>query len=162
MRGGSGGAANHLIGGWAVNGIATFQSGYPLTILRSGDPLGIGLENSVRPDLTCNPNLPKGERTLERFFATSCFAAPPAGLFGSAARGVVTGPGTNSWDLVLIKNTSLYQERVRLQFRSEFFNLTNTPVFGSPNRSFGTQDFGKITSTSNYARQVQMALRLTF
>jgi hypothetical protein len=159
--GGLGAGANHVIGGWSVNGIASFQSGYPLTILRSGDPLGIGLENSVRPDLTCNPNLPRGERTLDRFYATSCFAAPAAGLFGSAGRGVVTGPGTNSWDLVLIKNTAIFRERVRLQFRSEFFNAFNHPDWGMPGRSFGAGGLGVVASASA-PRIIQFGLKLMF
>jgi hypothetical protein len=155
-----GGAVDHLIGGWAINGIATLQSGYPLTIRRSGDPLGIGLENSVRPDLVCNPNFARGERTLGEFFRTDCFAIPPPGHFGNAARGVVTGPGTNSWDLVVLKNFAI-RESMRLQFRSEFFNAFNHPEWGVPGRDMGASSFGVVSSAGD-PRIIQFGLKLMF
>jgi len=98
---------------------------------------------------------------VDRFYNTGCFAAPAAGLFGSAGRGVVTGPGTNSWDLVLIKNTALYRERLRLQFRSEFFNAFNHPEWGMPGRSFGAGGLGVVTS-AGAPRIIQFGLKMMF
>jgi hypothetical protein len=102
------GALDKIAGGWGLDGIISLQTGYPITVRRAGDPLGIGTEGAARPDLICNPNLPKGEQTVERFFRTSCFAAPEALLsgdvrYGTAGRTVVTGPGIANWDLSIRK-----------------------------------------------------------
>jgi hypothetical protein len=51
-------------------------------------------------------------------------------------------------------------ERTTLQFRSQFINVTNTPIFGAPNSSQGPT-FGLVTS-SNPGRQVQFGMRLLF
>jgi hypothetical protein len=149
---------NHLIGGWQVNGIATFQSGYPITVLRNGDPLGVGT-TGVRPDAICNPNLPRGERTLTRFFDTACFVAPPD-RFGNASRSTVSGPGNNNWDISIFKNTQI-TERFRLQFRSEFFNACNHPGWSQPGRNQGGSNFGVVTGASD-PRIVQFGLKLLF
>jgi hypothetical protein len=55
-----------------------------------------------------------------------------------------------------------FTETVKLQFRSEFFNLFNTPAFNNPNGTFGTANFGSITSTKRDNRQIQFALKLVF
>ena len=55
-------------------------------------------------------------------------------------------------------------ERFKLEFRSEFYNLTNTPHFGTPSNNVNSGNFGEITSTlGGYGnREVQFALRLSF
>jgi hypothetical protein len=156
---GANAVVNHVIGDWKVNGIATFQTGYPITIRRSGDPLGIATDGAVRPDQICNPNLPSGDRTVNRFFDTSCFVGPPD-RFGNAGRSTVTGPGNNSWDLAVFKNFAI-REQIQLQFRSEFFNAFNHPDWGIPGRDLGAGGFGVITSASD-PRIIQFGLKLTF
>jgi len=156
--GGTSRAVNHLIGGWQVNGIATFQSGYPITILRNGDPLGVGT-TGVRPDAICNPNLARGERTLTRFFETACFVAPPD-RFGNAGRSTVAGPGNANWDLSIFKNTQI-RERFQLQLRGEFFNAFNNAGWGMPGRAHGGANFGVVTGASD-PRIIQFGLKLLF
>jgi hypothetical protein len=51
---------------------------------------------------------------------------------------------------------------MRLQFRWETFNVTNTPQYGVPNKTVGAPDFGVIRTTDSTPRQMQFALRLTF
>lgn len=152
-------ALNHLIGGWQANGIATFQTGYPITVRRSGDPLGVGTNGAVRPDMTCNPNLPHGDRTIQQYFRTSCYAAPPD-RFGNAGRSTVQGPGSNSWDIALFKNFSI-REGIRLQFRGEYFNAFNHPNWNMPGRDLGGGGFGVVSSAQD-PRIVQFGLKLLF
>ena len=150
---------NHVIGGWQVNGIATFQSGAPLTIRRSGDPLGVGTDGAVRPDMVCEPNLPGSERTLTRYFRQDCFTAPPD-RFGNAGRSTVIAPGINSWDLALFKHIDI-REGWQVQFRTEFFNAFNHPNWNAPGRDLGAGGFGVITSAAD-PRIVQFGLKLLF
>lgn len=156
---GVGGVLNQVIGGWQVNGIAQFQTGFPITVLRTGDPLAVGTDGAVRPDAVCNPNLPAGERTLNRFFDTACFVAP-ADRFGSAGRSTVTGPGVHLWDLSLFKNFTI-RERASVQFRSEFFNAFNHPNWNAPGRNLGAGGFGVISGAQD-PRIIQFALKVLF
>ncbi len=153
------GALNHLIGDWQLAGIATFQTGYPITVRRSGDPLAIATDGAVRPDLVCNPNLSRNERTVDRFFNTGCFVAP-ADRFGNAGRAVVIGPGVNSWNLAVFKNFQV-REQIRMQFRGEFFNAFNHPDWGMPGQDLGTASLGVVNSASD-PRIIQFGLKLSF
>ena len=55
-----------------------------------------------------------------------------------------------------------FAETKRIQFRTEFFNALNHASFGNPNTSFGTSNFGRITSTVGTARSIQFGLRFDF
>ena len=49
-----------------------------------------------------------------------------------------------------------------MQFRAEFFNITNSPQFSPPNTTLGSNDFGRVTNTWNRPREIQFGLRLNF
>ena len=72
------------------------------------------------------------------------------------------GPGRVNVDFSLFKDINL-TETINLQYRAEFFNVMNTPQFGLPNSTIGTNpSAGIITSIVGTPRQVQMGLRLSF
>jgi hypothetical protein len=72
--------------------------------------------------------------------------APAATGFGNSGLGIVQGPGQVNFDVSVIKNTRL-TERQTLQFRAEFFNIANHPVFGNPGVARDTTNlFGVINS----------------
>ena len=100
---------------------------------------------------------------LGEYFDTSTFSQPEPFTFGSTARTLpdVRAPGIGQFDFSVFKDFPI-TERTNLQFRAEFFNLTNTPNFGAPNTRFGTGAFGVIGGQRNTPRQVQFALRLGF
>ncbi len=75
--------------------------------------------------------------------------------------GVTLYPSLANLDTALIKDTRI-TERVRLQFRAEFFNLFNTPQFWLPNTTFGDVQFGQVSQTSALPRVVQFSLKLRF
>ena len=75
--------------------------------------------------------------------------------------GSVRSDGISGVDLSVVKNISLI-ESLRLQFRAEFFNLTNTVRFAPPNTSFGSPAFGQVSAQSNQPRVVQFALKLIY
>jgi hypothetical protein len=161
------GATDKLISGWGVNGVTTFQSGFPVALLAQATSLstnfGAGLP---RPNVTggCE-KVPDGssQSRINQWFNTSCFSQPNTFGFGSEAR---TDPnirqaGIANYDFSLFKNTHV-TERFNLQFRAEFFNLFNRVQFGPPGNTLGTAQFGVVSTQINNQRLVQLGLRLTF
>ena len=156
---GATGVLGHVIGGWQVNGIWSVQTGFPVTVRRNGDPLGVGTNGPVRPDMTCSPNLPRGERTVDRYFRSECFFAP-ADRFGNAGRSTVEGPGRNLWDIGIAKSFRI-REGWQLQFRSEFFNAFNHTSMNQPGRDLGAASFGQVTSAGE-PRIIQFGVKMQF
>jgi hypothetical protein len=83
-------------------------------------------------------------------------------------RDTLTGPGLAELDVSVMKNTAI-SERVRLQFRAEFFNVLNHANFGTPNTvvfssasTTPASTAGVITSTASTSRQIQFGLKLLF
>lgn len=149
----------HLLNGWQLNSILTMRSGSPLTITTTGNPLNNG--GSARPNRVCDGELPASERTLGRYFDTSCFVAALPFTFGDSGRGILEGPGELKLDVSLFKNVSLGSGR-RLELRFEAFNATNTPSFGNPGTSLGSATFGQINSTKATNRELQLAAKIYF
>jgi hypothetical protein len=155
---------SRLVEGWQLSSIVQLQSGNPVNLLFNNNAFtGVA---SLRPDLV-GPI-----RILEdpnRWFDTSAFAAPtvPTTHFGSLGRNVVIGPGFHNVDFSVLKNTTI-TESLRVQFRTEIFDLFNHANFGQPGRVLGTPNFGVITNTrfatgdSGSSRQLQFALKLIF
>ena len=152
-------AMDAVAGGWEVSAIGTIQAGFPLNPGNSIDTCNCG--SAVYPNVSGNPNLDTGSRTVNRWFDTSVFSSPAQWNIGNAGRGIVWGPGLRSLDFTVSKYFS-FTEKVRLQYRAEAYNLSNSPYFANPNVTVGAGTFGRITAVSNSSRQMQMALRLSF
>jgi len=151
--------AQGALGGWQIQGITTFQSGFPLGVYVSGDIANVGT-GAQRPNLIGNPN--NGPKTLREFFNTAAFAAPASGTFGSAGRNIVIGPGINEWDFSVFKSFQLpINEASKLEFRAEAFNIFNHANFTGVGSTFGTSTFGVITGAAE-PRDVQLGLKLIF
>lgn len=158
------GMVKHLLGDWQVNGIVSYQSGGPFTVFDSRNRSFTGA-GADRPDLTCDPNLPSGERTTTRFFDTSCFQAIPLGVrFGNSPRNGVFADDVETMDLSLIKRIypSGPSSRRRLELRIEAFNVLNHPVYGVPVNDLASPAFGRVLATALDERQIQFALKFTF
>jgi hypothetical protein len=153
------GATQALLGGWQLNGIIRARTGLPLAMSLASNQNGTSLGN--RPDQICSGELPADQRTATKWFDTSCFVAPVAGVFGNATRTVFSGPGLTNVDMSLFKTFPI-GTGPRLQFRAEVFNLFNAVQFANPGTSVGAADYGVILSTINPARQIQFALKLEF
>lgn len=151
------GVVQRLVGGWSINGITTFRSGEPLVINVATSRLNTGTGN--RANITCT-KVARPKR-VERWFDTGCFADPPPFVFGNSGIGHVRGPGLVNWDFSLFKKTAI-DERRFIEFRAEFFNLFNNPHFANPNTTFGTGQFGRISSTILTPREIQLGLRFLF
>ena len=165
------GFGNKLVSGWGVDGVTTVQTGFPVKISEAnGTPLsslGLGI-GTLRPNVTANcPESISGSdgRRLNEWFNTACFTAPPAYGFGSEARvdPVLRMDGPANFDFAIFKITTFGpNERMNIQFRTEFFDLFNHPQFGPPNGSAGSTSFGIVSSTVNNPRLIQFGLKFAF
>jgi hypothetical protein len=113
-----------------------------------------------RPNVSGDPALPSGERSVSRWFDTSAFSAAPQFTLGDSSRNPVRGPGYKNLDLAVMRRVAL-TAGTALEVRGEVFNLTNTPPLGAPNGTFGSAAFGTITSAGD-PRVVQFAAKLLF
>ena len=154
------GVADVFLGGWEVNGITTLQAGFPLSP-------GLNIDSCVcgsisRPHALRDPNLSDSERTLDRWFDTTAFSSPALYTIGNSGRGLIWGPGMRNFDVEIGKRFFIpkLREGANIEFRAEFYNISNTPYFNNPNVTIGAATAGQITSVSNQARQMQLALKL--
>jgi hypothetical protein len=154
------GVANAFVGGWQIGGVTAIQSGSPFTVTG-----GAG-----RPNRICDGNLPRGQRSVERWFDPSCFPLPDRVVdpvrggtyipFGNAANGTIVGPGVLNFDLSLFKSVYLGEE-MRFEYRAEFFNAFNHPQFFNPSSGVPSTSAGVIFNARE-SRQIQMVLKFIF
>ena len=155
------GILNRALGGWQVGAIASFLTGGPLGMSTASNNTfsqGGGSRpnwNGVSPTMSTP--------TVDAWFDASVFSNPAAYAYGNAPRTFngTRADGATSLDMTVGKTFQLY-EKLRLQFRGESFNVTNTPRFAPPNQSFGNPQFGKVTSQLNQPRVVQFGLKVLF
>ena len=146
-----------LAGGWQLTSIVTAQDGMPFSLSLSNPTANTG--TFTRPDRICDGTLSGSQRSIARWYDTSCFVNPAIYTFGNTGRNPLVGPGLITWDFSADKDFRL-TERIGLQFRSEFFNLLNHPNFGLPSGSIGSPAAGTISTVITNARQIQFAMRL--
>ncbi len=171
------GAKKMLLGGWQTNAIMAWQTGHAFTVENNGADGGTGNRalpyysnvGADRPNMFpigTNVTAPAGASCQNAFGYMFCPQA--LGTVGNEQRNALHGPGFHHVDLSLFKEFAL-RERVKLQFRAEAYNFTNTPSWtvnnqNNGNELLGTGNFGKVTDADpNYTpREFQFALKLTF
>jgi hypothetical protein len=160
----SSGVLSRIIGGWSLNAIGTIQSGLPISI-NSRQNTTNSFGGDQRPDSTGISSVTAGsaKQRLDNWFNPAAFTDAAPYTFGNVGRllPVNRGPSYHGWDISVLKNVEL-TERVRLQFRSEFFNAFNQVNFHNPSgTTFGRPEFGQITATEP-ARIIQFGLKLYY
>jgi hypothetical protein len=153
---------NAVLGNWQTNGIVTLSQGLPLFNFGVANNTCFCFGGGQRPDATgLNPQA--GNQNVDRWFNTAAFAQPAPYTFGNLGRTVnkVRQSAAHNVDFSLFKNFQPV-ERVRVEFRAEAFNLTNTPIFGLPGTTLGGPTFGVVTGQENSPRQVQLGLKIVF
>jgi hypothetical protein len=175
--------ANAALGGWTFTAIQTVESGLPITFWQGQDVALDGTQNSqqhaqLAPDATDSTiTLSHPNRTafVNDFFNAAAFINPnlvPPGTYGNSGRGLISGPGFANTDFSILRDFPL-RERLKLQFRTEMFNVFNQVNFALPNSYANSAlvtstgalanggTFGQIQSTvSGTGRQIQFALKL--
>jgi hypothetical protein len=164
------GFAGKLIDGWALSGITTYQTGFPIRINSSADN---ELMNSFDFELPGEPNQiapfkwQRPQSNGHYYFnspnsQTSIFDnSAVLGFVGSAPRTICCGPGISETDFAVMKHIAV-TERKYFEFRAEIFNLFNHTQFFNPdgNITDGAQ-FGQVTQAKD-PRLVQFALKFFF
>jgi len=185
------GFKNKVLNGWAVSGITTFQTGFPIRITEQDDielQSSFDFETPGQPDFSpgaafhaIDPrkgacafgtgptagvnatNPPTACVPINAGFDPNSFteATVSPGTIGNAPRTICCGPGINNWEFGFVKATPL-NEQFKLEFRGELFNAFNHPQFFQPDGNITDgTDFGRVKRARD-PRLVQFALKLSF
>jgi hypothetical protein len=160
--------------GWHVVGNFSASSGSPFTPTIGGDPLGTGsVEPYDIPNRALQPecNTATNHHNAASYLKLECFAFPnPATMLGNLHRNSIVGPGLQTLDVSLFKDTTLARIRrdLNLQFRAEVFNVFNHPNLAPPlehDALFNAQGAsingaGQIVTTATPSRQMQLGIKL--
>jgi hypothetical protein len=161
------GAKRSLLGGWQVNGVVQWQTGYPFSVTTTaayptGDYNGDGVNND-RPDLAgFATTLPDDSQSayINGLFRVSDFPRPA--LIGTLPRNAFRSPPYKTMDLSLFKNFALpVGAATKVQFRAEAFNVLNNANLDRPNGNMAQATFGR-SIRSFPGREIQLALNLIF
>jgi hypothetical protein len=161
-------AIDAVIGGWDLNAINTANTGTPINVYyappAANDVTGLAANLEYRGAAIQRPNVSgSGARqstgqSLLTYFAGYTFTTPTADApFGNLGRNAFRAPNFEQMDLAVNKNFRI-TEGMKLQFRSEFFNILNHTNFGVPNQQSNSTAFGTITTTYP-PRQIQFGLK---
>ena len=184
------GFAGQVMNGWALSGITTFQTGFPIRITSSADnelmysfdfelpgepdqlapfrklkPQNSGNyffdQNSFTENATVAPDPTNGIVFCSQTVVNGCYDPSLLGRIGSAPRTICCGPHISNTDFALLKTFKI-SETKRMDFRAEVFNIFNHSQFFNPdgNSSDGSQ-FGQVTQARD-PRLMQFALKLFF
>jgi hypothetical protein len=159
---GASGITDGLVGGWQLQGVYTYQTGFPIAF--STDAFYNGADIA----------LPSDQQTTATWFNTAAFTSILSGSSTNATpvNHLRTFPtrftevrrdSINNVDLSLLKNVRL-RGTIELQLRAEFINLLNEPYFAAPVVNPTSATFGQIiqSNQSNYARRAQLGVKILF
>lgn len=169
-----------LLGGWQLSGLAQFQTGTPCGVGTNNDFAGVGEYGSFgcgtegqfwvmngSPQVTGQFSTTSASST--QYFTTTSssgqplFTAPTPGTFNlqKGVRDSIYGPGFQDWNLAAFKRFAI-NEKNAFEFRAEAYDFPNHPNWSTPGFTPGTSTFGKVTSKTTLARQLQLSLRYSF
>jgi hypothetical protein len=154
------GIAGAVVRDWELSGVVTLQSGIPLAVTQVTNFNAFAGFGTQRPNRIADPNLERSAQTTAQFFNTAAFTVAPQFTLGNSSRNPVRGPGYRTGDIAIIRRFVIGETK-SIQFRTEIFNLTNTPPLASPNVVLGAAGFGSITSAGD-PRVIQFGLKFDF
>jgi hypothetical protein len=154
------GAPQRILGGFSVSGNVTLASGFPFSPQFFGRSIDLtrGVTGSARPDLT-GQSIQLDNPTIQQWFNTDAFSAP-AGVFGTAGRNIIIGPGTVQFDMALSKSIQV-KEMQSMEVRLSATNVFNTVHFTSIDSTFGSPTFGQVVG-AGAMRKAQLTARYRF
>lgn len=154
--------SNHLaravLGGWQVNAIDVWGTGFPFTVFDGTAQINTGVSTD-RPDAIGTGKL--AHRTVTEWFDPTQFVPQTKGTAGDVGRNTLYGPNQRHLDLSLFREFAA-TERFHVQLRAEAFDVLNTPNFAAPASSIRVAGVGSISSTTLDPREFQFAAKLLF
>lgn len=159
------GVLDAIAGGWGLGVITEFRTGSPFVVIENrneSNTYAAAQRSNILGDPEQQPQWRDNVKG-ETFFDTSLFEAPGNGVVGTAPASLCCGPGLANVDISVHKWFEL-TEKMRLQFRGDFYNFPNHPQFANPEERRGRGGFGRIASTlrGTGGRVSQLALRFEF
>lgn len=154
---------------WQISGIAIWQKGTPFGV-QATNVGGVGNATeraNVVPGVDPKISIGEAEANVRRgapWFNTSAFSPPQSFTFGNASRTLsrLRRDNFKNVDFSLTKSFLVRESGARLTFESEFFNIFNQTVFGSPNNNVNDPNFGFVFGQANSPRLIQFSLKLSF
>jgi hypothetical protein len=168
------GPADKIVSGWGIDGVTTFQQGFPVNISAS---IANGTGNwggGLRPNAvagvakggtgSADARVKSGLAGNTGWINPLAFSQPATYTFGTESRvdAKLRTQGLDNWDFAAFKRTPIIGEKLAFEFRAELFNTFNHVQFGPPSTGFGTSTFGQVTSQFNNPRLVQFAGKIIF
>jgi hypothetical protein len=164
------GILGKILGPWQLDGLLSWVSGTPFTLTADptlcncpgNTPTASAIVTGTSPGFVPVPTvfglLPVPYQALN--FA---YTQPPAGTLGNLGRNSVRGPGFTTYNVSLFRSFVLH-EQIRLEFRGEAYNLTNSPHFANPISNVSSANFGQSVNTLSFdpGRRLQVAARILF
>jgi hypothetical protein len=155
--------AEALAGGWQVSTITSIETGLPLQVIapNTNGVYGFGVG---RPNLSSYKDIPVANQNPDHWFNTAAFSQPAPYTVGNASRWIpnLRYGNTRNSDIAVMKNFR-YRERLRAQFRGEFFNAFNHPQFGRADTNLASGSFGKVSGLFNEGpRNIQLGFKIQF
>ena len=169
----SNGFVSKLAGGWTLNGIFSAFTGAPFTVATAGTSVDSPGNTQTADQILPTVNILGGVGRGASYFDPNAFAPVTAVRFGNTGRNILRGPGLMNCDASLFRNFDI-TERLRLQFRAEAFNVSNTPAFNNPGATVSSlirntdgsirslNGYTEITTAQATERQFRFALKLFF
>jgi hypothetical protein len=166
------GMASKIMGGWQLSGVFSDFGGRPFSVVANNNLNAVSsyqFANCIAP--------PQKVGTLLEWYNPADFAAPSSTGFGSCGMGILRGPGLVNGDLSLEKRITVH-ERFNFAFRTEMYNVGNTPHHASPgygpstgttsNNNVQNSAFMEVFQIANTGRDgidqrtVKFSLKMTF
>ncbi|MEO8593891.1 MAG: TonB-dependent receptor [Candidatus Solibacter sp.] len=154
------GWAARILGDWELTGILRWATGTPLTV--TADPLACACLGVGAVPASFTSQAASGVNGAS-MFDPSLFSTPAAGTFGNLSRNTFRGPDMFIYNAALFRNFAM-TENVKLEFRGEAYNVTNTTNLANPISNSGLPGFGTTigSATGLAGRQFQVAARVLF
>jgi hypothetical protein len=159
------GAKGQVLNGWALSGITTFQTGFPIRISTLDDQelmYSFDFELPGEPDLVAPFRTMKPQSNNNYYFDPASFSEDNTlGRIGNSPRTICCGPHISQTDFAILKSFKI-SEAKHIDFRAEFFNIFNHTQFFNPDGNFSDgPQFGQVNQVRD-PRLMQFALKFFF
>jgi outer membrane receptor protein involved in Fe transport len=150
--------------GWAISGIITYQSGFPIRMQTQDDSelmSSFNFEDPNTPQVTGRVQFINPRKNSNFWFNTGNINDPGLGNFGNLPHSLCCGPALSNTDLSIEKQTRI-NERFNTEFRAEFYNAWNHTQFANPDGNFSDLTFGQIQKVREASRVIQFGFKVLF